>query len=73
MPETREQLENSRARLAHENGHLRRTNKSLYNKLRRLENKVRNTIVVGERVDHDELYALRKMVPAKPRSTKRKF
>lgn len=40
-----------------------------YNQLRRLENRVRKTIVVGEHIDTDELYALRISVPRNPRPT----
>jgi hypothetical protein len=67
MSETREQLESSRARLAHENSSLRRQLKLRHEQLRRLESKVRRTIVVGSNVDFDELYQLRQMVPNKPR------
>lgn len=67
MAETRDQLESHRARLAHEVSGLRRDRINLHNRLRRLENKVRSTIVIGERIDADGLYALRQMVPNKPR------
>lgn len=69
--ETYEQLETSRARIAHENGHLRKSNKYLYDRLRRLENKVRTTIIVGEPFNNDGLYQLRQMVPTKPRPVRR--
>jgi len=46
---------------------------NLYDKLRRLEGKVRTTIVVGEHVDSDELYQLRRMVPNRPRPTLREL
>lgn len=68
-PETRDALETSRARLAHEAGHQRRRADQLYARLRLLENKVRKTIVVGETVNLDALYQLRQMVPTKPRPT----
>lgn len=41
----------------------------LYTNLRRLENRVRNVIVVGEQVNTDDLYQLRILVPRKPRPT----
>lgn len=68
-PETRDALETSRARLAHEAGTQRRRADQLYARLRLLENKVRKTIVVGETVNLDALYQLRQMVPTKPRPT----
>lgn len=73
MTETREQLESARARLAHEASYLRRDRDKLYDKLRRLENKVRSTIVIGEQIDTDGLYELHRMVPAKPRPTRRQM
>lgn len=71
MRETYEQLEESRSRLAYTLDYTRRERNSLYNRLRALENAVRSTIVVGERVDPDALYRLRQRVPNKPLPTLR--
>lgn len=69
--ETREQLESHRARLAHQNSRLQRDVVKLHNRLRRLENKVRKTIVIGETIDADGLYQLRQMVPNTPRKVRK--
>src|ERR1051326_3245044 len=66
---TRDELESSRAHLMRENDSLRKRNAKLYDKLRLLENAVRDTIKVGERIDTDKLYQLRMRVPATPRPT----
>lgn len=58
-------LSMARLRLSHAE---KRANAN-YDKLRRLENRIRSTIVVGEHVDTDALYALRISVPTKPRPT----
>lgn len=69
MTETRDELELSRSRLAFAADYQTRRANGLYEKLRRLENKVRDTIVVGESFNSDGLYELRQMVPSKPRPT----
>lgn len=69
MVESREQLETNRAYWANQAGHLRRERDFLYERLRKLENRVRETIVVGDHIDTDKLYALRQMVPNHPRKT----
>jgi hypothetical protein len=60
-------METLLARRTGEAASYRRSLKKTHNRLRLLENRVRNVVVVGERIDTDALYALRQMVPNKPR------
>lgn len=73
MPETREEVENSRARWAHRAATAELNRDYLYEKLRKLENRIRDTIVIGDHIDTDKLYSLRVMVPAQPRKTLREL
>ena len=74
MPKpTYEELESRVARLHHDYYSQKRRADALYAKLRSLENAVRSTIVVGEQIDADALYRLRKRVPDKPKPTLRQL
>jgi phage shock protein A len=61
------------ARIARESHRFKRGFNREYERCRRLENKIRSTIVVGEPFDNDGLYQLRQMVPNKPRKTLRQL
>lgn len=68
-----EELESRIARALHERDSARRAQRALYERNRRLENKIRDTIVVGENFNASGLYQLRQMVPNKPRRTWRQL
>ena len=70
MKETRDQVENSRARYAHEASRQRMRADSLYMKLRALENAVRNaTREIHPDTRHNAIQDLGRMVPKHQRKT----
>ena len=60
---TADEYESELARLRTRLDWAERAAKRWYERNRRLENRVRNAIVIGEHIDTDKLYALRVSVP----------
>lgn len=66
---TLEELESELARTHRELFTAKKNVALYYEQLRRLENRVRKTIVVGEHTDSENLYILVRSIPRKPRLT----
>lgn len=63
-------LESQVARLSMRASRAERDRDRLYDKLRRLENAIRDTVVIGQPYNNDGLLDLLRRVPKKPRKTR---